>query len=244
MTNRIPVAFAVTYLIGVIGAAWFLAQLAPRLMGVNLEEECRRLERRCRADTSRSGARRDIEYRAYAVQPGSPLVGRGVHELEQLVRRRAPFRRTDPAARSDARHGRDDDGAGRRHAGGHGPSRAAGGHARRAGARRSRSRRQGAARHPRGSAGRLRHAADVDGRTLADLARDDAVRSVYLRRIMRAGTPVAILPGTQHTPRRRGHARRPDAPARRGRDAAWRARSPDRRRPTWCSSHSALSLAP
>ena len=32
MTNNIPVAFAVTYLIGVVGAAWFLAQIAPRLM--------------------------------------------------------------------------------------------------------------------------------------------------------------------------------------------------------------------
>ena len=30
MTNNIPVAFAVTYLIGVVGAAWFLAQIAPR----------------------------------------------------------------------------------------------------------------------------------------------------------------------------------------------------------------------
>src|ERR671912_2490899 len=40
MINRIPVAFAVTYLIGVVVAAWFLAQGAPRLMGINLEEEC------------------------------------------------------------------------------------------------------------------------------------------------------------------------------------------------------------
>ena len=27
MANNIPVAFAVTYLIGVVGAAWFLAQI-------------------------------------------------------------------------------------------------------------------------------------------------------------------------------------------------------------------------
>ncbi len=44
LINRIPVAFAVTYLIGVVGAAWFLAQIGPRIMGVNLEEECRRYE--------------------------------------------------------------------------------------------------------------------------------------------------------------------------------------------------------
>ena len=39
-------------------------------------------------------------------------------------------------------------------------------------------------------------AADLDGRTIADLAGEEAVRSVYLRRITRAGTPVPILPGT------------------------------------------------
>ena len=66
MTNRIPVAFAVTYLIGVVGAAWFLAQLAPRIMGVNLEEECRRYEREMRGtQPQESGTRRDIECRAY-----------------------------------------------------------------------------------------------------------------------------------------------------------------------------------
>src|SRR6185295_16248123 len=65
MTNRIPVAFAVTYLIGVIGAAWFLAQLAPRLLGVNLEDECRRYEEGMQAGRQpESAARRDIEYRA------------------------------------------------------------------------------------------------------------------------------------------------------------------------------------
>src|SRR4029450_5715877 len=45
MTNRIAVSFAVTYLIGVVGGAGFLAQLAPRIMGVDLAEECRRDER-------------------------------------------------------------------------------------------------------------------------------------------------------------------------------------------------------
>ena len=77
LTNRIPVAFAVTYLIGVVGAAWFLAQLAPRLLGVNLEEECRRYEEGMQAGRPpESAARRDIEYRAYTMQPGSPLNGR------------------------------------------------------------------------------------------------------------------------------------------------------------------------
>src|SRR5262245_51528209 len=73
MTNRVAVAYAVTYLIGVVGTAFFLSQLAPRLLRIDLEEECRRFERQMQGDdpTSSSTARRDVEYRAYAVQPGS-----------------------------------------------------------------------------------------------------------------------------------------------------------------------------
>ena len=76
MSNRIPV----------VGAAWFLAQLAPRIMGVDLEEECRRYEQQMSGGaTPPSLARRDIEYRAYAVQPGSPFIGRSLRELEALA---------------------------------------------------------------------------------------------------------------------------------------------------------------
>ena len=86
MTNRIPVAFAVTYLIGVIGAAWFLAQLAPRIMGVDLAEECRRYEQELQGGgPTGPTARRDVEYRAYAVQEGSPLIARRIRELETLA---------------------------------------------------------------------------------------------------------------------------------------------------------------
>jgi putative transport protein len=38
--------------------------------------------------------------------------------------------------------------------------------------------------------------AEIDSRTLADLARDEFARSVYLRRITRAGTPVPMFPAT------------------------------------------------
>jgi len=44
LNNNIPVAFAVTYLVGVVGAAWILSQLAPKLLRVDLAEECRKLE--------------------------------------------------------------------------------------------------------------------------------------------------------------------------------------------------------
>ena len=86
MINRIPVAFAVTYLIGVVVAAWFLAQGAPRLMGINLEEECRRYERDMQGPGDGEARRRQIDWRAYDVLPGSRLAGQRVRDLEQRVR--------------------------------------------------------------------------------------------------------------------------------------------------------------
>ena len=104
MTNRIPVAFAVTYLIGVIGAAWFLAQLAPRIMGVDLEEECRRYEQELQGGSATGPtARRDIEYRAYAVQEGSPLIARRIRELETLAAESRLFVERIRRRRSDRR---------------------------------------------------------------------------------------------------------------------------------------------
>ena len=104
MINRIPVAFAVTYLIGVVGAAWFLAQLAPRLMGVDLEEECRRYEQRDagRREPSRRARR---ENRVSRLRRAAGIaVGRAAGPASSRSReRRAPVRRADPARRRDSR---------------------------------------------------------------------------------------------------------------------------------------------
>ena len=71
MTNNIPVAFAVTYLIGVVGAAWFLAQIGPRLMGVDLAQACAEYEARVsggkRTPPGIVSAYRGIEMRAYRI---------------------------------------------------------------------------------------------------------------------------------------------------------------------------------
>jgi putative transport protein len=83
LTNNLPVAFAVTYLIGVILTAWFLAQVAPKILGVNLAEECRRLEEQLGAHGSALSARREFEFRSYLLLEGSPLVGRGIADLEK-----------------------------------------------------------------------------------------------------------------------------------------------------------------
>jgi putative transport protein len=44
LLNNIPVAYAVSYLVGTGFVVWFLSSLAPRLLRVNLKAESRRLE--------------------------------------------------------------------------------------------------------------------------------------------------------------------------------------------------------
>ena len=83
MANNIAVAFAVTYLVGVIGAAWVLSQLAPRLLRINLADECRKLEESMQGGAlETASARREFELRAYAVEPGSPWDGRSIADFE------------------------------------------------------------------------------------------------------------------------------------------------------------------
>jgi len=85
LTNNIPVAFAVTYLVGVTVAAWVLSQLAPKLLRVDLAEECRKLEEQMHGGrVNQASARREFEFRAYAIDPGSRFAGRGIAELESM----------------------------------------------------------------------------------------------------------------------------------------------------------------
>jgi putative transport protein len=44
LVNNIPVAYAVTYLVGTAFVVWFLPNIGPRLMGTNLREESRKLQ--------------------------------------------------------------------------------------------------------------------------------------------------------------------------------------------------------
>ena len=197
LSNNIPVAFAVTYLVGVTVAAWVLSQLAPKLLRVDLAEECRKLEEQMQGGAAhQASARREHEFRAYAVDPGSRFVGRSLADLEasapgarifvEQVRSRGQI-----VASRDVQALREGDVlavAGRRttlvevlEAPGSG----------------------------------LREVDDrelldvpsdvvdvvvtnkaIDGRMLADLAQDEASRGVFLRRITRAGSDIGMLPDT------------------------------------------------
>ncbi len=85
LVSRQTVAFAVTYLIGMGLVVWLLARVAPRILGVDLAVECRRLEVEMGVeaglDTALS-AYTAIVSRAYAIVDS--LAGRSVSELEAL----------------------------------------------------------------------------------------------------------------------------------------------------------------
>lgn len=197
LANNIPVAFAVTYLIGVTVAAWVLSQLGPKLMGVDLAEECRKLENEMGGgEASQMAVRREFEARAYAVGPGSPWVGKSIAALEssskgervfvERVRSRGQVQEADAGLLL-----REDDVLAL-----------------------SAKRATLVEVFDRSDSG-LREVDDkelldmpgdivdvvvtksgIDGRTLAELGKDDAARGVFLRRITRGGQPVALLPDT------------------------------------------------
>jgi putative transport protein len=87
LANKIPVAFAVTYLVGVIGAAWFLSQIGPRILGVDLAAECRTYEANMRADSHEGAidAWRVFDVRTFRVEDGCAAAGHSVQQVERLL---------------------------------------------------------------------------------------------------------------------------------------------------------------
>jgi putative transport protein len=74
LMNNIPVAYAVSYLVGTSFVVWFLSSLAPRLLRVDLREESRRLEGQAaggsKAETGMRSAYREWDVRAFRVPRG------------------------------------------------------------------------------------------------------------------------------------------------------------------------------
>jgi putative transport protein len=84
--DAVPIGYAVTYLFGTIGSAIVLAQIGPKLIGVDLRAACADYERKMGAgsaglDPGSFSAYREIELRAYRVDIGSPLIGSEARQL-------------------------------------------------------------------------------------------------------------------------------------------------------------------
>ena len=85
--NNIPVAYAVSYLVGTGFVVWFLSSLAPRLLKVNLKEESRKLEASmtagARADTGGRSTYREWDLRAFRLGDATGPGNRTVAEFER-----------------------------------------------------------------------------------------------------------------------------------------------------------------
>jgi putative transport protein len=85
LLNNIPVAYAVSYLVGTSLVVWFLSSLAPRLMKVDLRAESRALAGEAASASSISAtdrsAHREWDVRAYRI--GGGMAGRSVAEVER-----------------------------------------------------------------------------------------------------------------------------------------------------------------
>jgi putative transport protein len=94
LTNNIPVAYAVTYLIGTGFIVWFLPNVGPKLMGVNLKEEARKLQTKISGSRSAQAevmsAFMRLAVRAYRITR-SDLLNRSVAELESRPREARVF---------------------------------------------------------------------------------------------------------------------------------------------------------
>jgi len=89
LINNIPVAYAVTYLVGTAGLVWFLPVIGPKLIGVNLKQEGKKAQTGT-AEASATepwitSAAHRFDVRAYRVA-NEQLVNKTVAELEAQPR--------------------------------------------------------------------------------------------------------------------------------------------------------------
>lgn len=89
LTNNIPVAYAVTYLIGTGFIVWFLPNMGPKLMRVNLKEAARKLQAQLAGSTKGESetlsAFQNLAVRAYQVTR-TDLINQSVAQLETRPR--------------------------------------------------------------------------------------------------------------------------------------------------------------
>lgn len=85
--NNIPVAYAVSYLVGTGFIVWFLSSLAPRLLKVDLKAESRKLEASMaagkRPEPGGQSAYREWDLRALRIGEGTPAANRSVADVER-----------------------------------------------------------------------------------------------------------------------------------------------------------------
>jgi len=86
MIDAMPVAYAVTYLFGTAGSAWFLASMGPKLLRVDLAKECKEYEAKMGGGLGEEESLTTyprIALRAYSIASVSKYVGKTISDLEK-----------------------------------------------------------------------------------------------------------------------------------------------------------------
>lgn len=198
LLNHIPIAYAVTYIFGTAGSAWFLASMGPKILGVDIVKECQDYEKTLSGGAGAPepgiiSAYRRFEARAYRIDAGSPMLGKPVSQLlpgirvfVERVRRGSQILEADGS--TVLQPGDVVSMSGRREL--------------------LVNRIENELRLPEVEDKELldapAEALDVfvtnkqlDGKTLEELSQRDVARGVYLRRIMRSGIEIPILSRTE-----------------------------------------------
>jgi putative transport protein len=88
LLDAMPVAYAVTYIFGTLGSALVIALIGPAMLGIDLEAACKRYEEKHGGKRQAGGpgtAWHQHEMRAYRVREGARIVGMTAAEAESLL---------------------------------------------------------------------------------------------------------------------------------------------------------------
>lgn len=89
LISHIAVADAVCYIFGTAGLIWFCSSLGPKLLGINLKEESKKIESDLGIKRTKLGvapAWQPIAIRAYTIPLGAAVVGKTVDQAERGVK--------------------------------------------------------------------------------------------------------------------------------------------------------------
>ena len=89
LISHIAVADALCYIFGTAGLIWFLSTIGPRLLGVNLREESKKIEASLGIKRTKIGvspAWQPITMRAYTIPQEAAIIGKTIDQAEHSVR--------------------------------------------------------------------------------------------------------------------------------------------------------------
>jgi putative transport protein len=94
LLDQMPVAYAVTYIFGTIGTGLILSALGPKMLGINLAEECKKYEEELAKGAPEGGmgsAWQQTQIRAFELTAEHKAAGKTVGEVERLQKETRMF---------------------------------------------------------------------------------------------------------------------------------------------------------